>query len=147
MWAWVCYIISLASISSFVQWGEWSSCFMSFSQSVSCSATQSCPTFCDTMDCSPPSSSVHGISQARILEWLLCPALGDLLDPWIKPVSPESPALASGFITTVPPGKPLNEVTEGLNEAVLYCTLHSAWLTKRTYGTWLFLSWLPTGHF
>ena len=78
---------------------------------------------------------------------LLCPALGDLLNPWIKPVSPESPALASGFITTVPPGKPLNEVTEGLNEAVLYCMLHSAWLTKRTYGTWLFLSWLPTGHF
>ena len=28
------------------------------------------PTLCDTMDCSPPSSSVHGISQARILEWV-----------------------------------------------------------------------------
>ena len=30
--------------------------------------TQSCPTFCDPMDCSPPDSSVHGIFQARILE-------------------------------------------------------------------------------
>ena len=30
---------------------------------------QSCPTLCDPMDCSPPSSSVHGISQARVLEW------------------------------------------------------------------------------
>ena len=30
--------------------------------------TQSCPTLCDPMDCSPPSSSVHGIFQARILE-------------------------------------------------------------------------------
>ena len=30
--------------------------------------TQSCPTLCDPMDCSPPGSSVHGISQARILE-------------------------------------------------------------------------------
>ena len=30
--------------------------------------TQSCPTFCDLMDCSPPGSSVHGLSQARILE-------------------------------------------------------------------------------
>ena len=29
-----------------------------------------CPTLCDPMDCSPPSSSVHGISQARILEWV-----------------------------------------------------------------------------
>ena len=27
------------------------------------------PTFCDTMDCSPPGPSVHGILQARILEW------------------------------------------------------------------------------
>ena len=30
---------------------------------------QSCPTFCDSMDCSPPGSSVHGLVQARILEW------------------------------------------------------------------------------
>ena len=30
---------------------------------------QSCPTLCDPMDCSPPGSSVHGIFQARILEW------------------------------------------------------------------------------
>ena len=32
-------------------------------------ATQSCPTLCDPMDCSPPGSSVSGILQARILEW------------------------------------------------------------------------------
>ena len=31
---------------------------------------QSCPTLCDPVDCSPPSSSVHGTLQARILEWL-----------------------------------------------------------------------------
>ena len=31
---------------------------------------QSCPTLCDPMDCSPPGSSVHGILQARILEWI-----------------------------------------------------------------------------
>ena len=31
---------------------------------------QSCLTLCDTMDCSPPGSSVHGIFQARILEWV-----------------------------------------------------------------------------
>ena len=31
---------------------------------------QSCRTLCDPMDCSPPGSSVHGISQARILEWV-----------------------------------------------------------------------------
>ena len=31
---------------------------------------QSCLTLCDPMDCSPPGSSVHGILQARILEWV-----------------------------------------------------------------------------
>ena len=31
---------------------------------------QSCPTLCDPVDCSPPGSSVHGILQARILEWV-----------------------------------------------------------------------------
>ena len=31
---------------------------------------QSCPTLCDSMDCSPPASSVHGILHTRILEWV-----------------------------------------------------------------------------
>ena len=30
---------------------------------------QSCPTLSDPMDCTPPGSSVHGIFQARVLEW------------------------------------------------------------------------------
>ena len=34
------------------------------------SGAQSCLTLCDPMDCSPPTSSVHGILQARILEWV-----------------------------------------------------------------------------
>ena len=36
---------------------------------------QSCPTLCDPMDYSPPGSSVHGILQARILEWVAMPTL------------------------------------------------------------------------
>ena len=51
-----------------------------------CLVAQSCPTLCDPMDCSPPGSSVHGISQARILEYV--PSSGDLSNPWIKPLSP-----------------------------------------------------------
>ena len=35
--------------------------------------TQSCLTLCDPMDCSPPGSFVHGIPQARILEWVAIP--------------------------------------------------------------------------
>ena len=30
---------------------------------------QSCPTLCDPMDCSPPGSSIHGVFQAKVLEW------------------------------------------------------------------------------
>ena len=38
-----------------------------------CPVTQSCLTLCEPMDCSPPGSSVHGISQARILQWVQAP--------------------------------------------------------------------------
>ena len=50
-----------------------------------------------SVDCSPPSSSVRGTSQARILEWVAMPSSGDLPDPGIEPMSLTSPALAGGF--------------------------------------------------
>ena len=59
-----------------------------------------CLTLCDPMDCSPPGSSVHGILQARILEWVACPPPGDLPDPVKEPTSLTSPALAGEFFTT-----------------------------------------------
>ena len=37
---------------------------------VCAKSLQSCPTFCDPMDCSPPGSCVHWILQARILDWV-----------------------------------------------------------------------------
>jgi len=46
---------------------------------------------------SPPGSSVHGILQARILEWVVMSSSGDLPDPGIKLMSLMSPALAGGF--------------------------------------------------
>ena len=36
-----------------------------------CLVAQLCPTLLDPMDCSPPGSSVHGISQTRALEWVV----------------------------------------------------------------------------
>ena len=53
---------------------------------------QSCPTLCDPMDGSLPGSSVHGILQARRLEWVAMPG--------IEPMSLMSPALAGRFFTT-----------------------------------------------
>ena len=58
------------------------------------------------MNCSPPGSSVYRISQARTLEWLPFSPPGYLLDPGTDPEPPVSPALAGGFFTTTPPGKP-----------------------------------------
>ena len=48
----------------------------------------SCFTLCDPTDCSLPGSSVHGILQARILEWVAISSAENLSDPRIKPWSP-----------------------------------------------------------
>ena len=37
---------------------------------MSMKVAQSCPTLCDSLDCSLPGSSVYGILQARVLEWV-----------------------------------------------------------------------------
>jgi len=58
------------------------------------------------MDCTPPGSSIHGISQARILESGAISHSRDLSDPGIEPVSPASPALAGRLFTNAPLGKP-----------------------------------------
>ena len=46
------------------------------------------PTLCDPMDCRLPGSSVHGIFQARVLEWVAFPSSKNLPDPGIEPRSP-----------------------------------------------------------
>ena len=55
------------------------------------------------MDCRPPGSSIHGILQAKVLEWVAMLSSKDLPDPG---AGLASPALAGGFFTTVPPTKP-----------------------------------------
>ena len=61
---------------------------------TACSFTQSRPTLFHPMDCSPPGSSVHGISRQEYWSGLPFPTLGDYPDPGIKAVSLASPALA-----------------------------------------------------
>ena len=60
------------------------------------------------MDYSLPGSSVHGILWARMLESVAIPFSRGSSQPEIKPTSLMSPALAGGFFTTEPPGKPLH---------------------------------------
>ena len=58
---------------------------------------------CNHIDCSWSGSSVHGILQARILEWVGCPPPGDLPNPGIEP---RSPALQANSSPAEPQGKP-----------------------------------------
>ena len=67
--------------------------------------TQSCPTLCNSMNYSLPGSSVHGIFQARILEWVAISSSMDLPNSGIKFAS-LSPTLAGKLFSTEPPGKP-----------------------------------------
>ena len=92
--------------------------------------------FRDTMDCSPPGSSVHGISPARILEWVAIffsrgfsqPRDGICLS-----------CVADGFFTAEPPGKPLTSLQMPSVECGFQCHGHTSTLliqnlTKSTEG-------------
>ena len=61
------------------------------------------------MDSNPPGSYVHGISQARLLEWVAISSPEDLPNPGIQP---SSSALAGGLLSSEPPGKPSNKANE-----------------------------------
>ena len=65
---------------------------------------QSCPSLCDPVDCSPPGSSVHGILQARILEWVAISFSRESSQPGIEPTSP---AMQADTLTSEPPGMSL----------------------------------------
>ena len=71
-----------------------------------CVHPQSCLGPCDPMDCSLPGSSVMEFSRQEYWNRLPFPPPGDLADPGTEPASPVLPALAGGFFTTEPPGKP-----------------------------------------
>ena len=63
---------------------------------------QSCPVLSDPMDCSLPSSSVHGILQERILEWVAMPSSRGSS----QPRNQTRICIAGRFFTSEPPGKP-----------------------------------------
>ena len=60
---------------------------------IVCSVAQSYLTLSNSVDCNQPGSSIHGIFQARILEWLPFRPPEYLPNPGIKPMSPETSAL------------------------------------------------------
>ena len=70
------------------------------------SVAQLCSTLSIPMDWGPPGSSVKRFSSQEYWSELPFPTPGDIPDPESEPESPVSPALAGGFFTTEPPGKP-----------------------------------------
>ena len=70
------------------------------------------------MDCSLSCSSVHGIVQARILEWVAIPFSGDLPELGIKS---GSPALQVDLLTSEPLGKPYGVIFSLIKEGILIC--------------------------
>ena len=80
-----------------LHWGLGLRCVSWRGAKVKVLVTQSCPTLWEPRDCSPPGSSVHGILQARILEWVATSSPGDLPNPGIKLPSLASPALAGMY--------------------------------------------------
>ena len=112
------------------------------------------PALCNPIDCSLSGSSVHGILQERILEWVAMPFPGDLPDPGIEP---GSPALLADSLLSESPGKssfnqlypskycdihPLKEYTlcirnyscyyEGYKYKICNACLRKAWWWKLT---------------
>ena len=81
---------------------HWALVLVKLSDSCMCSKSLHLrPTLCKPMDYSPPGSTVHGILQARILEWVAMLSLqGDPANSGVKPESLTSPALAGGFFST-----------------------------------------------
>ena len=79
------------------------------------------------MDYSLLGSSVHGIFQARTLEWVGISFSGNIPDSGIEPASLASPALAGRFFTTVPPGKLL---------LVQNTDFEAHWLTGSSSKVW-----------
>ena len=74
-------------VLTFSEWGMWVGGCLCRKNKVEVLVTQLCPALWDPMDCSLPGFSVHGISQARIVEWVAIPfSRGS--SPGIKPMSP-----------------------------------------------------------
>ena len=103
----------------------------------------------DPLDCSLPGFSVHGILQARILEWITISFSRDLPDPGIEP---GSLALEADVLTSEPPRKPKNTgvgcharlqgifPTQRLNQVFLTCRQILYCLSHQGSLSWEYLS-------
>ena len=100
------------------------------------------------MDYNPPGSSVHGISQARILKWNTISSSRESSHPRGQPASPASPALAGRVFTTELPGRPSdnNKCWQkcGKTRTLTLCWWETKMAQTLSIAIWQFLKWLNT---
>ena len=99
-----------------------------------CLVAQSCPTLCNPMLCSPPSSSVHGDSSGKNTG-VGCHALLQRIFP-NSGIKPRSPALQADSLPPAPPGKPKNTGVGGLS------LLQGIFLTQESNWVLLHCRWI-----
>ena len=116
---------------------------------VLCVVTQSCPTLCHLMDCSLPGSSVHGILQARILEWVAMPSSREssLIRDWTRSFAlqadswlSESPWKRKNAGMGGPPNPGIEPGSSALQADSLPAELPGNLLPKS------FLQWMPNNY-
>ena len=115
---------------------------------VHAKSLQSCQTFCNPMDCnpmdcSPPGSSVHGILQARLLEWVIMPSSRG--STWSRDWTRVSLCLLHwqvGSLPLAPPGKPIFIISSAVLDFTNH--LYSSWyltLFHTLFLAFLFSCW------
>ena len=110
---------------------------------------QLCPSLCDPMDCSPSGSSVHGIHQARILDWVAVPFSKGFLQLWRRT---QVSHIAGGFFTSWATREAQEYTgvgslfllqgifpTQELNQSLLHCRWNLYQLSYLTLIKWLFI--------
>ena len=85
IWKDICTLMFIAELFKITKIWKWPKCV--------CMHAQSYSVLCNPMDCSLQGSSVHGIFQVRILEWVVMPSSRGSCQPGIELTSPMSPTL------------------------------------------------------
>ena len=80
-------------------------------------------------ECSSPGSSIHGILQARILEWVAILFSRGTSNPWIKP---RSPILQADSLPSDPPGKPFSSYKPATIISTLSMWYHLPWMIHKS---------------
>ena len=99
---------------------------------VKVKVAQSCPAVCDPMDCSLPGSSVHGILQARMLEWVAIPFSRESSQPRDRT---QAFCIAGGFFTIWAILQLIERSLFSLSALTKYCYMKNTVLDSNNWGS------------